>query len=407
MKTKKNNIHSTRVVLFSLLLAGFALSARAQVTIGTQLPPLKGAILELKESDTPDGSQNSTSGLMMARVYLNDINSLSPILTGSDATNPSFMPQYTGLIVYNVNTTPPLTKGLYSWDGTQWVPMNSSTQGGSGANADNGLSLSMDTIQLGGGLIKNTTIDLQDNNLSFNTAGQGKVGVSVSQPAAFLDINSQTGVDPLILNNMALTSAANAVDGAGAAYNQLQVSDSGVVRKVAATSVNPNAYVYDLSRDIPIANNATDNLGTTDSTLVWTLGVNPADSIITLPATGTYIFAFRLYGNIGIASYRYNKSASFYLSAFKTPAPPAAQVASLFYAEELIVHARRVPDLTAFTWAYAAVTYSATLSVSGVAGDKIFFRLGRKADSNNPLLWTLVSTAGNQANTTSMVFWKQ
>jgi len=400
MKTKKNNIYSTRIVLFSLLLAGFVLSTRAQVTIGTLLPPLKGAILDLKESDAPDGSQNSTSGLMMARVYLNDINSLSPILTGSDATNPSLIPQYTGLIVYNVNPTSPLAKGLYSWNGTQWVPLNNTAQGS--AMADNGLSLSTDTIQLGSDLIKNTTIDLQNNNLSFNTADQGKVGVSVSQPQAFLDISSnQKGVDPLILNNMAQTSDPNNVDGVGAAYNQLQISDSGVVRKMATTSVNPNsAYIYNLnalSTNVPILQG--DSLGTTGSTLVWTLGVNPADSVITLPATGTYIFAFRFYGSIGIASYRYNKSASFYLSAFEN--------SRLFYAEELIVHARRVPDLSVFTWAYAAVTYSATLSVSGVAGDKIFFRLGRKADSSNAMPWALVSTTGNQANTTSMVFWKQ
>ena len=400
MKTKKNNIYSTRIVLFSLLLAGFVLSTRAQVTIGTLLPPLKGAILDLKESDAPDGSQNSTNGLMMARVYLNDINSLSPILTGSDATNPSLIPQYTGLIVYNVNPTSPLAKGLYSWNGTQWVPLNNTAQGS--AMADNGLSLSTDTIQLGSDLIKNTTIDLQNNNLSFNTTGQGKVGVSVSQPQAFLDISSnQTGVDPLILNNMAQTSDPNNVDGVGAAYNQLQISDSGVVRKMATTSVNPNsAYIYNLnalSTNAPILQG--DSLGTTGSTLVWTLGVNPADSVITLPVTGTYIFAFRFYGSIGIASYRYNKSASFYLSAFEN--------SRLFYAEELIVHARRVPDLSVFTWAYAAVTYSATLSVSGVAGDKIFFRLGRKADSSNAMPWALVSTTGNQANTTSMVFWKQ
>ena len=398
MKTKKLNIYSTKVVLFLLLLAGFALSARAQVTIGSQLPPLKGAILDLKEWDAPDGSQSSTGGLMMARVYLNYIDSLSPILTGADAANPSLMPQYTGLIVYNVNPTLPLTKGLYSWNGTQWIPMNTSAQGGSSANADNGLSLSMDTIQLGGDLIRNTTIDLQNNNLSFNPAGQGKIGVSVSRPDAFLDIKSnQTGVDPLILNNTALTSAANAIDGTGATYNQLQVSDSGVVREVAATSVNPNsAYVYDLSANILVADG--DSIGSTGSPLTWTLGGTPAT--ISLPGTGTYIFAFRFYGSIGLMSYTHNKSASFYLSAFKN--------SSLFYAEELIVHARLVPDLNSFEYAYAAVTYSATVSVSGVAGDVITFKLGRKADnSGTEMPWTLESvTTGKQANTTSMVFWQ-
>jgi len=404
MKTKKLNIYSTKVVLFLLLLAGFALSARAQVTIGSQLPPLKGAILDLKEWDAPDGSQSSTGGLMMARVYLNYIDSLSPILTGADAANPSLMPQYTGLIVYNVNPTLPLTKGLYSWNGTQWVPMNTSAQGGSGVHADNGLSLSLDTIQLGGDLIKNTTIDLQNNHLTFNAAGQGKVGVSVAQPAAFLDINSQTGVDPLILNNTALTSAANAIDGAGATYNQLQVSDSGVVREVVATPVNPNAaYVYNLnagSTGITVADG--DSLGNNGSPLTWTLG--GANATITLPSTGTFIFAFRFYGSIGIwtsAPYTHNKSASFYLSAFKN--------SSLFYAEELIVHVRLFADCNPnLTYAYDAVTYSATVSVSGNAGDAITFKLGRKADSTSyPMPWKLESTTGTQANTTSMVFWKQ
>ena len=120
IKMKKN----TKIRFFVLWLCFSAIfSATSQVTIGVLNPPLKGTLLDLKESDVSNGASNSEKGLMLPRVTLTSINSLSPILSGKDLTDAALKQNYTGLIVYNVTTTAPLQKGLYSWDGTKWVAL--------------------------------------------------------------------------------------------------------------------------------------------------------------------------------------------------------------------------------------------------------------------------------------------
>jgi hypothetical protein len=110
---------SIKIGFFALFLSfSVIFSATSQVTIGTLEQPLKGTLLDLKESKTSDGNANSQKGLMLPRVTLTDVYSLSPILSGEDLSNAKLKPDYTGLIVYNVNTNAPFEKGLYSWNGT-------------------------------------------------------------------------------------------------------------------------------------------------------------------------------------------------------------------------------------------------------------------------------------------------
>ena len=72
---------SIKIKLLALSLSFSAVFyATSQVTIGMIDQPLDGTLLDLKESNTSNGGANSQKGLMLPRVSLTDVNSLSPIL---------------------------------------------------------------------------------------------------------------------------------------------------------------------------------------------------------------------------------------------------------------------------------------------------------------------------------------
>lgn len=391
MKSKILNLYSKRGILFCLIVICSTFSIKSQVTIGMLSPPVKGALLDLKENDEANGGANSISGLMLARVSLTDENNLYPMLTGTEPNYSSLKPRYTGLIVYNVNTTSTLEKGLNIWNGSKWERINSAQQ--NSILADNGLNVSGTTVKLGGDLKENTTINLQNYLLNFDT-NTGKIGVNVTAPYALLDIENkvQTG-DPLILKKVKLTSDPNTFDATGANYYRLVASENGVVRRGQQILTNPNeSFIYNLvggtlegsSQQGVEINNVNDDQGVNGVTLSWKKGSAASSSNITLPETGTYIFSFRLYGHT--ISWTALTSRSFYITAYKN--------GTLYYTEEMIIHRAS---------SYAEATYSINIAVSGNAGDNISFRVGRKTGANR---WQLIAGSDKVANRTSFVFWK-
>lgn len=118
---------TVKLPIILMLLNTLCGAVYSQVTIGADIPPVKGALLDMKEKDANDGSDNATKGLNLPRVKLIDLSRLSggpdgnPAITGVTDTEPD-KTIHTGLTVYNVGNCP----GVYVWTGTEWNRLNGS-----------------------------------------------------------------------------------------------------------------------------------------------------------------------------------------------------------------------------------------------------------------------------------------
>ncbi|NDV70272.1 hypothetical protein D0T66_15320 [Dysgonomonas sp. 25] len=117
-----------------IILALFTtISLHGQVTIGSNHPPVAGALLDLTEGAT------TKKGLGLPRVALTDLEPSTPLELAKSIGNTTGsydLSDHIGLVVYNQTTTggcppmEPIYKGLYVWDGTKWQILGE----GSGAN---------------------------------------------------------------------------------------------------------------------------------------------------------------------------------------------------------------------------------------------------------------------------------
>ena len=112
-----------RLWLLCLLVAG-TFSLHAQVTIGSEQEPNKGALLDLKMEDI------TTKGLALPRVELKDPKALTMgdnvIADGPTQSGASTVwKDHTGLVVFNIggNALCGIPTGLYVWDGGEWTPL--------------------------------------------------------------------------------------------------------------------------------------------------------------------------------------------------------------------------------------------------------------------------------------------
>lgn len=124
------------LIAFTLFLP----SLTAQVTIGADLEPNDGSLLQLKEKEEVTKDFNSSKGLNLPRVRLSVKTSLYPMFlekpanSASDPNDPALGPNdkyrsdsltlkasHTGLMVYNLTTTNNFNEGIYTWDGEKWV----------------------------------------------------------------------------------------------------------------------------------------------------------------------------------------------------------------------------------------------------------------------------------------------
>lgn len=103
----------TKILLPAIIILFLLPSTYAQVTIGSELPPLNRAILDLKEYATQSDNSNSGKGLGLPRVALSSLTKLTV-----DDDNKSN--DYVGLTVYNITNNMELSEGTYCWFGSGW-----------------------------------------------------------------------------------------------------------------------------------------------------------------------------------------------------------------------------------------------------------------------------------------------
>lgn len=150
MKNRFTTKFRVGVFLLFLITISAIIPLSAQVTIGKDVAPETGAILQLKE-DNSDGSTRTDGttadkGLLLPRVKLPERTKLYPMFGLNDTTATSDYNDATkrsaqgllhrGLMVYNTSpditdtTNGPLYNGLNLWDGTKWMPVGAASGGG-------------------------------------------------------------------------------------------------------------------------------------------------------------------------------------------------------------------------------------------------------------------------------------
>lgn len=148
----------------------------AQVTIGANIKPAKGTLLDLKEKTPVNPSTDnitSTKGMMLPRVNLSELQLLYPMFEAGSAPNKykygtqeldktTEDTKHAGLTVYNLTDNCIFCPGIYAWNGTTWQRLMeaccpcilSVTSGGT----------LHQTVNLGGTLIPLGAVDVNYNN---------------------------------------------------------------------------------------------------------------------------------------------------------------------------------------------------------------------------------------------------
>jgi hypothetical protein len=178
-------------------------------------------------------------------------NTLEPFIAITDAEwlnelTSKIRAYHTGLIVYNLTTTPPFFKGLFVWDGSQWKPYMQT--------ANNGLSQSNSHLQWGGQLVNDSTVisvDANSRKLKFNI--ENSVGSTDDKGMFIKGLNEQ-----LIANSRAVTVDINTgkLGTAGVVPAQMAFFQSGAVSgNIAATITGGSRYVVPWSISDQVSNN--------------------------------------------------------------------------------------------------------------------------------------------------------
>lgn len=167
MKQKNNKNQKSffyRVILL-LFVAGFTLNANSQITIGSEILPMKAALLDIKSIGpaAPGGATTNANGggLLLPRVSLTALDSFTPFSKAADED----LSDYKGLTIYNLkdDAAAQLAVGIYVWDGTKWT-----LAGGSDSRLK---FFYMPSINIPVVLDENDPFDLYQNYLDQFTGG--------------------------------------------------------------------------------------------------------------------------------------------------------------------------------------------------------------------------------------------
>lgn len=98
--------------LMCLLLIFSVAKIHAQATVGSDIAPRKGTILDIKDKNTTNGEPNAEGGLGLPRVLLDTYDKLK-------IANDSEKSKSVGITVYHTGNAG-MPAGIYTWDGSRW-----------------------------------------------------------------------------------------------------------------------------------------------------------------------------------------------------------------------------------------------------------------------------------------------
>ncbi len=152
-----------RKQLLIVAFIGAALVTNAQVKVGDNPTTINSnSVLEM---------ESTNKGMLLPRVLLSATTAFAPLTAHVE-----------GMMVYNTATATDVTPGYYYNDGTKWIRISSASTAPAAITADNGLAKTADNIQLGGSIIKPTTISTDaTNNLVIEANGIGGSLVEANQ----------------------------------------------------------------------------------------------------------------------------------------------------------------------------------------------------------------------------------
>lgn len=177
----------TMLILCNLMLF-------SQVTIGSGIEPVQGALLDLKQTSAI--AANSSKGFIFPRVYLTTVNQLTDI-SDVNTSDPNQLLLHTGLTVYNTNASFQGGVGINMWDGAKWVNiLQPQLKSNLAVFVDQGSSI---TLSLGIPLANWKYVALPNKLMDLNKEYNTSTGVYTAKNTGTYDINFRVSLSGLSL----------------------------------------------------------------------------------------------------------------------------------------------------------------------------------------------------------------
>lgn len=363
-------------------------NATGQVTIGSNVSPEGGSILDLKEFAAKSQNQTSDKGVVLPRVLLTNKNELYPMYwntsTSSEQTEytnnkAELKKKHVGMTVFNLTNTGDFVIGVHIWTGTEWRKIDDSpviqpqitslicsssqmTPNTYTANVPFEGILKVPYLGGNGGSYSGTAATSIDNGLSIERIG-GKLaygGGEVMYRIFGTPIASSPTAATIPSIDFLGQTCSNIKIGDGMIGINLKNLTSDITISTAYNSVNGD---YSQANQLPFGD-------------------------ITINESGSYAFSLRLYGRIGTNT---QNRLPFYIYLQKN------DKSTLIDAAEIDVVVLGLPTNQ------QDYSYSVTLGGTFDAGDKVIISMLRPDLSNWTLRQGLSSTS---AIRTSLIYWK-
>ena len=217
----------------------------AQVTIGSDIPPENAALLDLKTINAANAGGATTDakggGLLLPRVELVNANELAPFINKAEYSADEYeklKKRHTGLVVYNIATTPGFVPGTYIWNGSNWNMIRRSDDSDTYSwSLDGNTGTDPDNHFIGTGDSKDLVIKT-NNTERIRLTADGKVGIHTTNPTTGFEVAGDTQLN----NSLFLKSTTKAPEDGVAQL--VKDNNTGKVYVVQSSTNNTKAINY-------------------------------------------------------------------------------------------------------------------------------------------------------------------